>query len=120
MLKNGCLEESLCDYVLEELQVLNKMFYYILSDVAGVRMRKAALGVLNSIICITLYEHGDLKGTVLDLLASNQIIPIFITNLCEYADNSLNLDLLNSLQTYLDTEPCKGNSEHALWTQFCL
>lgn len=87
LLKNICLEESFCDYVLDELHVLNKMFYYILSGASGVRMRKAALEVLNSIICITLYDNGDLKDIVLDLLTSNQIIPIFIYNLCEYADN---------------------------------
>lgn len=91
------MEESLCDFVLEEFQILNKIFYYIRSEVSAVRMRKAALEVLNSIICATLYSSGELKGDVLDLLASNNIIHIFISNVCEYADNELNINLLNSL-----------------------
>jgi hypothetical protein len=56
---------------------MSKVFYYVHSDSVGIRLKKSALGVLNSIICITLEGESDMRREVVEMFLNNKIFEIF-------------------------------------------
>jgi len=56
---------------------MSKVFYYVHSDSVGIRLKKSALGVLNSIICITLEGESNMRREVVEMFLNNKIFEIF-------------------------------------------
>jgi hypothetical protein len=56
---------------------MNKVFYYIHSEEVGIRLKRSALSVLNSIICISLEGESDIRIEVIEMLRNNRIVEIF-------------------------------------------
>ena len=63
--------------ILGKFPIMSKIFYYLHSDSVGIRLKKSALGVLNSIIFITLEGESDLRREVIEMLMNNKTFEIF-------------------------------------------
>ena len=74
-------EDEFIDTILNELPIMNKIFYYCRSEDCGITLKKRGLNCLANMIRLGLCENDDTRRDVAHLADQNNVMEILIDHL---------------------------------------
>lgn len=86
ILLNLCLEEVLLEKILDELPILNKIFYFAQSSQSTIKQRRNSLKCIANMLRVTLDGHSCVRDTVMELVSTNRVIGTLADLIGSYVD----------------------------------